>query len=561
MFHINPKFQNSTEYVICNNKETSINLGIVENFNQHKSYSVPKNINFYPSIIPEYYQLLNEIKLYIGCNVKNILIMNGSGKGLDLILHAFTIPMTKILIPIPNYPGFIHNAEISNGEIIYINDFYGLESDYICLEEKLPESNIIYFSTPNLPVGYTLDRHKILNYVCNNSDKLFIIDEAYFEYCNEKSFALLVNEYKNIIITRTFSKAFALAGARIGYIIAHPDIINILRVGYNSKDVTNSSICYALDVMKNKQYYLDNVARDLKLSEYIDMKLSEIISNDKQIYNFTTINAPWFLIYAKDTKYVCDTMDKNGYIVRDKSCDIEDCIRISLCTKNHIDSVIEIIKDINRDPTTKKPTNIHYDTIFLDLDITLRENYNSNIPIEIQQKITSLQKKSVVKIITDNYKNNEDINDYLLKNNIICDVISPIHSKMNPYNKKWFIYDNAVYIAQFPDYMINLFISINKYKIVRVIETDDAINISELGDFPDIKIPHIGTILNFINNCSDVKIEIIGKQTMLLENYKDKSVLMIGDSKNDEIFAKLNKFTFKKIASNNDTLIHLINLL
>lgn len=556
MIHINPKYQNSVECVICKNKDNNINLGIVENFNQHKSSSIPKDINFYPSNIPEYYNLLNEIRLYVRCYENNILITNGSGKGLELILQAFTTPITKILIPVPNYPGFVHLAKISSGEIIYINNFYGLENDYMNLEEKIPESNILYFSTPNLPIGYTINRHKILNYVCNNPDKIFIIDEAYFEYCNEKSFAILVNEYKNIIVTRTFSKAFALAGARIGYIIAHPDIINILRIGYNSKDVTNSSICYALNVIKNKNYYLNIVEQDMQLTKYIEKELNNIIKCDKIIYDFTIINAPWFLIYAKDTKYVCDFMEKNGYTVRDKSYDIKDCIRISLCTKCHINSVIDIIKKINNETDSEK-LNICYDAIFLDLDITLRDNYNSNIPVELQQKIASLQKKSVVKIITDNYKNNEDIKKYLLKNNVTCDVISPINSKMNPHNKKWFIYDNAVYIVQFPDYTIDLFVNIHTYKLVRVIETDDYINTSELGNFQDIKIPHIGIILDFIKNYSDAKIEIIGKQTMLLKNYKEKSVLMIGDSNNDEIFAKLNKFDFKKIISNNDTLKYL----
>lgn len=535
----NTKFKNAQEYKICQSDKNTINLGIVENFNQHYS-QLPSDINFYPSQNSNYVELLQQIASYTNCNIDNILITNGSGKGLDLILQAFTTSETKILIPIPNYPGFIHSAQISNGNII-TQEFYGDESEYPQL--KVNESDIIYFSTPNLPLGYIINRNRIINYIKLFPNKLFIIDEAYFEYSNQETFANLVNVYKNIIITRTFSKAFALAGARIGYILANPELIQIMSIGYNAKDILNSSVEYALDVMKNKDYYIDNVKNDIKLSEYINEKLSKIIHPNNRIYKYTTLQAPWFLIFSKNPQYVCDVMKIKGYLVRNKSDEFKDCIRISLCTKDHIDKVINIIQEINNE----------YDVIFLDLDITLRKDYKSDISIELQQIINEIQKKYEVIIITDNHQNNEDTKQYLINNNINCRLISPISRSMNPDNKKWFIYDNAVYIIQYPDDSYNILNAVNKYNLIRVIETDETINSGELGMYPNIILPHIGFILNFIKQYNtDIKIEIIGKSTLLLDQCTKHS-LIIGDSKNDKLFAQNNNCHFIKVNTYIDT--------
>ena len=548
--NVNSKFKNVQEYKICQGGKNIVNLGIIENFNTHYS-QIPIGINFYPSQNSNYEELLQKIASYTNCNINNILITNGSGKGLDLILHTFTTPETMILIPTPNYPGFIHSSQISNGNII-TQEFYGNESEYDQL--KISESDIVYFSTPNLPLGYTINRDKIIDYVKLYPNKLFIIDEAYFEYSSKESFSTLITN-KNIIITRTFSKAFALAGARIGYILANPALIQIMLTGYNAKDVLDSSVEYALDVLKNKEYYINNVKNDIKLSEYIDTELGKIVHSGKCIYNYTTLQAPWFLIFSQHPQYVCNVMKIKGYLVRNKSDEIKDCVRISLCTKDHIDKVINIIREINI-----QESNI-YNVIFLDLDITLRKDYKSDISIKLQKIINDLQKKYEIIIITDNYQNNEDTKRYLINNNITCSLISPISHLMNPDNKKWFIYDNAVYIIQYPDDLYDVLNAVNNYKLIRVIETDETINSGELGVYPNIILPHIGVVLNFINQYNTgIKIEIIGKSTLQLNQYKQTNALMIGDSKNDELFAHNNNYQFIKVDTYIDTLKELIKI-
>ena len=544
--NINKKFKNSQEYSICTDTNNIINLGIVENFNNHSpNITLPDDINFYPVQTDDYILLINKISNYTNVNVDQILLTNGSGKGLDLILHAFTTPETDILIPIPNYPGFIHSAELSNGNVKFIN-YTGIETDEMNLEDSIKTSDIIYFSSPNLPLGYSVNYDKMKNYIECYKNKLFIIDEAYFEYGKNISFVELTKLHNNLIVTRTFSKAFALAGARIGYIIAQTSIINILRIGYNAKDINNASIRYAYSVLSNKEYYLSNVVKDLQLIKFITHELSKIIKTNLTVYDFSTFNAPWFLIKTTNPEYVCNIMKKNGYLVRNKSDDIPNCVRISLCTKDHIIKVIDIIKTIN---TT-------YKHLYIDLDGTLRTDYKSLIPIQIRTLLNNLQKKYDITIITDNSYNFEDIQKYLTENEISCKLVSPINKLMNPENKKWFIFDECVYILQFPDITPDLMFYINKYNKIRVIETDISINTSELGLDYNIAIPHIGAFLQMLNNPT---VEIIGKTNLIIHDF-DLS-LVIGDSYNDKAFAANNNFDFIKVANPTETIIHLNHLL
>ena len=100
-----------------------------------------------------------------------------------------------------------------------------------------------------------------------------------------------------------------------------------------------------------------------------------------------------------------------------------------------------------------------------------------------------------------------------------------------------------------------------KYKLIRVIETDETINSGELGVYPNIILPHIGVVLNFINQYNTgIKIEIIGKSTLQLNQYKQTNALMIGDSKNDELFAHNNNYQFIKVDTYIDTLKELIKI-
>lgn len=556
----NTHFKNQKEYKICETHPGCINLGIVENFIEHPSeFKFPPGINFYPQENSKTrIALIEELENYIDINRNNILLINGSGRGLELILNALGTQDSTLLIPVPNYPGFTHTANMSLCKVKLVKLTFPLE--YKEMNEAIKDSDIIYISNPNLPLGYVIDHQILHNWINLYEDKWFIIDEAYYEYDKysddstlESYVQYVKTGYKNVIITRTFSKVFGLAGSRLGYIIANEQVISIIRTGYSTKDIPEQSIQQGLMVMKNRQLYIDKIAEFHGIREMILNTLSKIVECSKEIYGFSITKMPWFLIQANNTKYVCDYMKRFKYLVRDKSDDhfMDNTIRIAISTEPHMLDILELISVINGKVGTQLIT-----TVIFDLDGTLRKDRISAITKEVSDMVKQLSDLCQLFIISNTPENQEDVREYLTKNGIPenIPVITPISKKMNPNREKWFVYDGWVYILEFPDTkdFYKLFTEISTCGKIRVIEKDNTINSDELGIYPNVVLPHIGAILSIIEKHYDVEIEIIGKQSRSndmkeLNLPQTAHILMVGDTKSDMKYAYRNLFLFKDV--------------
>jgi histidinol-phosphate aminotransferase len=429
----------------------NINLAVIHNYNTHLNIN-DVSINLYPKKDKEYLNLLKLISNYIHCDINNILLTNGSGEGLKLILKTFSNDDTNILIPTPNYPGFIHDAKLTskNVNLVYFN---GLENDISKLEDDIQKNDIIYFSLPNLPLGYEITHNSLLNLITKYNDKLFIIDEAYIEYGTNKSFIQYIN-YENIIITRTFSKAFALAGARLGYIVCNTKLLYYLNIPYCTKTITKYSILNGIKVMNNLSYYLDNVKKDKDNWNKFYNNIIKFINNNDIIYKISYKYGAYCLLYTKYPHYIVNIFKKYGYIIRDKSNDFKTgVVRITLVTKNIMDNIINLIKKING--------YSKYTTYYLDLDETLRNDKYSEVYSGIIDSLNIINKNAQVNIITNSSENPNTIKKYLQTNNISYnELITPFtfnneHKIDNindyEYNNGYFIRNNKLYIIKFPN--------------------------------------------------------------------------------------------------------------
>lgn len=520
MVIINDLVLKKTPYIIPTDEEY-INLATIQNYNTHIDIDDNK-INYYPSKTKQYNQLLKLISNYNKCDIHNILLTHGSGEALKLILNTFSNSDTKILIPVPNYPGFIHDAELKSINITKIY-FNGLIDDVLILEQDIIENDIIYLSIPNLPLGYELNKQSLLYLIKKYKNKLFIIDEAYIEYGKNESYIKYIN-FENIIITRTFSKAFAIAGARLGYIVCHSKLIKFLNIHYCTKTVTNYAIKCGLNVMNNLEYYLNNVQNDLKNWENFYNKCKLYMHSNDIINNISYYSGAYCLLYTEYPEYIINIFKSHGYLVRDKSNDVKfKCIRITLTIKSILDDILELIKKING--------YCKYDTYYIDLDETIRENETSDIYPGIQNALNIIHKKSKIIIITNNSQNHDEITKYLNNNNLPYDQLISPFKNLNisdiEFTNGWFIRNDKLYIIKFPIITQELFKYINNYKHIYIIEKSLTYN----------NIPFIGTFLNIlVQQNIIVDHTIIGKDSLIIENINKNSII-IGDSIIDYRFA------------------------
>ncbi|ODS42210.1 MAG: histidinol-phosphate transaminase [Candidatus Altiarchaeales archaeon IMC4] len=265
---INPRVRNLPAYVAGVQREGTIRLMSNENnygASQRVMRAVEKaNINLYTD--PTYFELCKKIADYCGVKPENIIPANGSDEAMDFIGKVFLCEGDEVLSVSPTFSMYRIVAMMYGAKYNEVP----LEADFSFDAERFigsinENTKLVFLANPNNPTGTQIDRKDIKN-ILKSTDALVVIDEAYAEFSGE-SVADLAGEYKNLIVTRTFSKAFGLAGARLGYIIwgsAQTQIINLVRQPWNISSFTNAAGISALGDVRYMQGCVGKIRSDRK---------------------------------------------------------------------------------------------------------------------------------------------------------------------------------------------------------------------------------------------------------------------------------------------------------
>ncbi len=175
---------------------------------------------------PEYGKFLSKLAHYAEVNEDQLIITNGSDQAIDIILRAFLGPEDTMVIAQPGFPIFEMVARVIGANVCGVPYGQDLVFPYNKFVNAItPKTGLIVIINPDNPTGSTVSLSQIRTILENNPDIPVIVDEAYYEYTKVTALDFL-KSHPNMIITRTFSKAFAMAGLRLGYAIGHPDIIS-----------------------------------------------------------------------------------------------------------------------------------------------------------------------------------------------------------------------------------------------------------------------------------------------------------------------------------------------
>ena len=293
------------------------------------------NYSEYPDINNQ--TLLKKLSLYCGVRKENIQTFNGSDFALHYIFACFLNKQTRVLIYNPNYTQVDTYVRLYSDSINYseINDPFGKHSYNF---EEIKNHDVIYISNPNNPTGYCLDPLTIKEFLGQYPDKLFIIDEAYFEFSG-KSCAKFVKKYKNLIVTRTFSKGFSLASIRLGYICCCEELIRVINKIRNTKEV--NSFAQILG-----EVALDNI-------EETNKRICKVKKNRKRLElllkqnNITYIKSEsnFILVKVSDSEKIVQELANQKILVRDRSvfAGFENTIRVTIGDWHLMETVIKTI--------------------------------------------------------------------------------------------------------------------------------------------------------------------------------------------------------------------------
>lgn len=303
-------------------------------------------VNF--SIYPDNYmsELRSKLSNRLNVNEEKLLFGNGSVEIIQMISRAFLNNGDNIVTQLPSFSSYFSEAKIQDAEIrtIKYNDKYSFNLDEM-LKLIDAKTKIVYITNPNNPLGTIVTKEELYNFVSKvPSNILVVIDEAYFEFVRDEKYASgieLMDEFKNVCILRTFSKAYALAALRIGYIVASEEIITNLekvRVPFNASTIAQKCACIALD---DEKYMKDSIRLIHKTIDYIYERLDKLnIEYIKTQANFIMINV------KQPSKDVVFKLMKNGFIVRDGFPLMENWIRVSIGTLQDMEEFLKVLSEV-----------------------------------------------------------------------------------------------------------------------------------------------------------------------------------------------------------------------
>lgn len=289
-------------------------------------------------VYPEYGEIERKLARYVGVNINEILITNGSDQAIDLIFRTFTKTDDEVIIPTPSFAMFYQCAQIAGNRII--RPLYKKDGLTFPLEEVLERIDklvkLIIVCNPNNPTGTVVSIDDIEKIAKKASNSIVLVDEAYFEFSGITTVSL-IKKYPNIIVIRTLSKAFGFPSLRLGYIVASEVYIQELlkvRGPYDVNMIAVTAAVAALDDLKSIQEYSKEVM--VMAKPLVEDFFSR---NGIKFYQ----SAGNFLLYKPFLKDEEKIMRENGILVRPQNkTNIENTLRLSIGTVDQMKRFIKI---------------------------------------------------------------------------------------------------------------------------------------------------------------------------------------------------------------------------
>jgi len=295
-------------------------------------------LNRYPD--PQQLSLKQVLAQQKNVQTENILLGNGSDEVLDLIFRVFCEPSRDNVITLPPtfgiYDVLANTNNIENRKVV-LNKNFQPDVDAILARTDV-NSKLLFICSPNNPTGNTIDEESITR-LLNSFHGLIVIDEAYIDFSSKESWVTKLNEFPNLIITQTLSKAYGLAGIRLGICYASKEIIAVLnkiKLPYNINELTQLKALEKVVMIKEIKNEIFSILSEKEglLKELLQINFIE------KIY---PSDANFILIKVDDANKRYQQLIEKGIVLRNRTAQalLENCLRITVGTNKENEKLIK----------------------------------------------------------------------------------------------------------------------------------------------------------------------------------------------------------------------------
>jgi len=299
-------------------------------------------LNRYPD--PHHTKLRKAISSFYNIPVENIFLGNGSDEAIDLLFRIFCVPgRDRALTFSPTYGMYEVSAAVNDVGMIKVPLDPAFDIDSGAVERHLKDSRLklIFICSPNNPTSNSFSREKIIS-VIEKSSGIVAVDEAYIDFSINKSLVSLIGKYRNLVILRTFSKAWGAAGIRIGMVMGNPEIIDLLykvKPPYNISTLNQKA---ALRRMKEPGKY----KRQIESIKSEKIRLIAKLGRLGIVEKIFPSDSNFLLVKVKDADTIYNILTEKSIIVRNRNSVVPGCLRITVGKKKENDCLLNELKMI-----------------------------------------------------------------------------------------------------------------------------------------------------------------------------------------------------------------------
>lgn len=301
------------------------------------------SLNRYPD--PYQQELKAAISKVKGIEEEKIFLGNGSDEIIDLCFRIFCNPgIDKALTFTPTYGMYEVSASVNDIEIVKIplnNDFQiDIKKAEAFLSDKFLK--LVFICSPNNPTANSMNA-KDIESILTGFSGIVIIDEAYIDFSEKPSYMSLLNKFPNLILMQTFSKAFGLAGIRVGMAFASPGIIqyfNKMKPPYNISTINQKAAL-------SKLGQIDQFQKQVYLIKKEKVRLSKILPEIDVVEKVYPSDANFLLVKVNNAGFIYKALIDKNIITRNRSSLVDNCLRITIGKKSENDKLIKALIELS----------------------------------------------------------------------------------------------------------------------------------------------------------------------------------------------------------------------
>lgn len=282
---------------------------------------------------------LAEIK---NINPNQIFLGNGSDEVIDLAFRIFCEPYKdKALTFTPTYGMYEVSANINAVEVIKLPLNAVFQIDRKSLEPYFSDPNLklIFICSPNNPSGNLIQSEDIA-FILEHFNGIVIIDEAYVDFCPEATFATKLNQYPNLIISQTLSKAWGLAGIRLGIALMNEELLQFFNKVKPPYNISSANQKIALEALSNTTEFQLNVEQILIEKAKMIQELQMI----KIVKNIYPSDANFLLVEVENANAIYAQLIEQKIIIRNRNTVVSNCVRITIGTSEENKKLVNALK-------------------------------------------------------------------------------------------------------------------------------------------------------------------------------------------------------------------------